>query len=153
MPAWAPSKPIGPASRTHWRLSRMGVCQLLAVFIVGADGETRESLDRLGQVILDSSLADVQITVQTPFPGTPLFQHLQKQGRLLPDRGWPFYTLFDVTYQPDRMRVAELETGYRSLIRQVFNAEATCKRTASRKKIWQQNPRLSPWASELSPVT
>jgi radical SAM superfamily enzyme YgiQ (UPF0313 family) len=126
---------------------------VIGCFIVGADGETPESLDRLGQVILNSSLADVQITMQTPFPGTPLFHRLQKQGRLLPDRGWPFYTLFDVTYQPDRMRVAELEAGFRSLIRQVFNAEATCKRTAIRKKIWQQNPRLSPWASELSPVT
>lgn len=56
-------------------------------FIVGADGETRESLARLARFVLDSPLAEVQITVQTPFPGTGLYRRLERQGRLLGDRG------------------------------------------------------------------
>jgi radical SAM superfamily enzyme YgiQ (UPF0313 family) len=124
----------------------------IGCFIVGADGETRQSLDRLGRIILDWELADVQITIQTPFPGTGLFRRLQKHGRLLPERSWPFYTLFDVTYRPDQMSVAELETGFRNLVRAVFAGPAAARRNAIRKEIWKANPRLRPWALEHSPA-
>jgi radical SAM superfamily enzyme YgiQ (UPF0313 family) len=123
---------------------------VIGCFIVGADGETRQSLDRLEQMILDTELADVQITIQTPFPGTALFRRLQKQNRLLPERGWPFYTLFDVTYRPDAMSVEELERGFQNLVRHVFAAPAATRRNAIRKRIWSANPRLRQWAFDLS---
>ena len=96
---------------------------VIGCFIVGCDGETRQSLGRLAQFILASDLADVQLTLQTPFPGTALYRRLQDQGRLLPQRGWSYYTLFDVTFQPDLMGVDELETAFRDLVRQVFSPE------------------------------
>ncbi|MBI3861377.1 MAG: B12-binding domain-containing radical SAM protein [Planctomycetia bacterium] len=111
-------------------------------FIVGADGETRASLDRLVRFLLDSPLADVQITLQTPFPGTALHRQLAKQGRLLPGRGWPWYTLFDVTYQPDGMSVEELETGFRDVLKVVFARDAAVRRDGLRKQIWRGNARL-----------
>jgi len=110
--------------------------------IVGADGETRESLDRLVNFVLQSPLAEVQITLQTPFPGTGLYERLRSQGRLLADRGWSYYTLFDVTYQPDRMSVSELEVGFRDVLGQVFSAEATRRRNEIRHSIWHRNARL-----------
>lgn len=73
---------------------------VIGCFIVGCDGETRQSLDRLAEFIVASPLADVQLTLQTPFPGTALYRRLERQGRLLAERGWPFYTLFDLTYKP-----------------------------------------------------
>src|SRR5439155_25885594 len=57
---------------------------VIGCFLVGCDGETRASLDRLAAFIPDSPLADVQLTVQTPFPGTALHRRLQRAGRLLP---------------------------------------------------------------------
>lgn len=111
-------------------------------FIVGADGETRESLDRLVQFIQESPLAEVQVTLQTPFPGTGLYQRLQDERRLLPDRGWSFYTLFDVTYQPDRLSVSELEAGFRDVLRQVYSSEATRRRQRIRHDVWHRNARL-----------
>ena len=111
-------------------------------FIVGADGETPASLDRLVRFILDSPLADVQVTVQTPFPGTALRSQLARQGRLIAQRGWPHYTLFDVTYQPDRMSVAELEEGFRDVLRNVFGQQAAARRDRLRRQTWHDNPRL-----------
>lgn len=111
-------------------------------FIIGAEGETRESLDRLVQFVLASPLAEVQVTLQTPFPGTGLRRRLERAGRLLADRGWSHYTLFDVTYQPDSMSVAELETGFRDVLKQLFSAEATRRRQRIRRECWQHNPRL-----------
>jgi radical SAM superfamily enzyme YgiQ (UPF0313 family) len=104
-------------------------------FIVGADGETRQSLDRLVQFILASPLAEVQLTLQTPFPGTALRRRLARAGRLLADRGWSHYTLFDVTYQPDCLTPQELEIGFREAVAAVFSREATERRSALRRRI------------------
>jgi radical SAM superfamily enzyme YgiQ (UPF0313 family) len=111
-------------------------------FIVGADGETPASLDRMVQFILDSPLADVQVTLQTPFPGTALERRLRREGRLLTDRGWPYYTLFDVTFQPDSMSVKQLEQGFRDVLRGVFSAAASARRDGLRRRIWHCNARL-----------
>jgi radical SAM superfamily enzyme YgiQ (UPF0313 family) len=104
-------------------------------FIVGADGETRHSLDRLVRFILDSPLAEVQLTLQTPFPGTALHNRLQASGRLLPNRGWSYYTLFDVTYQPDALAVEDLEAGFEEAVTTVFAHSATARRSAIRRRI------------------
>lgn len=111
-------------------------------FIVGADGETDESLGRLIDFIRDSNLGEVQITLQTPFPGTGLRRKLADAGRLLADRDWSHYTLFDVTYQPDQMTVEQLEQGFRRVLAAVFNAEANNKRSELRKRIWRKSSRL-----------
>lgn len=109
-----------------------------ACFIVGADGETRESIDRLVDFIERSPFAEVQLTLQTPFPGTALYQRLQRSGRLIDNRDWSFYTLFDVTYQPDQMTVEELEAGFRSAVSRVFNNAACDRRAAIREEIWSR---------------
>jgi radical SAM superfamily enzyme YgiQ (UPF0313 family) len=123
---------------------------VIGCFIVGCDGETRDSLDRLAAFIELSSLADVQLTLQTPFPGTALRRRLEREGRLLADRGWEHHTLFDLTYQPDPMSVEELESAFRDLVRRVFAPAESTRRQAIRKRVWQNNPRLRPCASEPS---
>lgn len=108
-------------------------------FILGADGETRDSIDRLVSFILKSNLAEVQLTLQTPFPGTGLNQRLQQQGRILPERDWSFHTLFDVTYRPDRMSVEELEQSFRDAVRQVFASDACSRRDRLRESVWRSS--------------
>lgn len=108
-------------------------------FILGGDGETRESIDRLVQFVLDSPLAEVQLTLQTPFPGTPLYGRLAREGRLLTGRGWSAYTLFDVTFQPDRLSVAELECGFREAVVAVFSVPAVERRRRMRRRIWRNS--------------
>ncbi len=108
-------------------------------FIVGADGETNQSLDRLATFISDSRLAEVQLTVQTPFPGTSLYRRLQSQGRLL-DRSWSNYNLFDVVYAPDILSVSELELGLRRILTEIFGASENRKRKRLRHQIWRSHP-------------
>ena len=141
---------MGP-KQTEWPRIRDAILAIqaagvavLGCFLVGCDGETLDSLDRLAALIFDSPLADVQLTLQTPFPGTALYRRLKQQGRLLPERGWSFYTLFDVTYQPDVLSVGELEAGFRNLVRQVFSAAAADRRSAIRHQTWRRNPRFQP---------
>ena len=113
-------------------------------FIVGGDGETEASLERLGAFLERAPMADVQLTLQTPFPGTTLYQKLSAQSRLLEDRGWSYHTLFDVTYRPAAMSVETLELRFRDLIQRVFGAEPTRRRAEIRRRVWAKNPGLSP---------
>jgi radical SAM superfamily enzyme YgiQ (UPF0313 family) len=115
---------------------------VLGCCIVGCDGETQLSLDRLAEFLISSPLADVQLTLQTPFPGTALYGRLQRQGRLLPERSWSYYTLFDATFHPDRMTAVQLEAGFRRVVRAVFAPAVTARRQALRKGIWQKHPRF-----------
>jgi len=104
-------------------------------FIAGAVGETQQSLATLIDFILNSPLAEIQVTLQTPFPGTALHRSLQAEGRLLADRGWSAYSLFDVTYQPDGMTVEELAVGFRDVLKNVYSESATDRRNAIRRRI------------------
>ena len=106
-------------------------------FIVGAEGETQESIERLTEFLLECPLAEIQVTLQTPFPGTGLFTRLQREGRLLENRDWSHYTLFDVTYEPDSMTVDELESGFRNLLSNVYSQEASQRRHRIRKETWK----------------
>lgn len=113
-----------------------------ACLIVGADGETQSSIDRLTEFLIEAPFAEIQITLQTPFPGTALYRRLKSENRLLPERDWSYYNLFDVTYRPDRMTVEQLEAGFYQLLKNVFAPEVSNRRAELRKHIWKKNPRF-----------
>jgi len=113
-------------------------------FILGLDGTGTESFDQIWEFIRQSGLYDVQITVQTAFPGTPLYARLKQEGRILREEAWELCTLFDVNFQPAKMSVTELESGLRNLISRVYSDEVTEARRATfrsnfRKKVREQS--------------
>lgn len=97
-------------------------------FILGLDGADATSFDPLFDFVRDSGLYEVQITVLTPFPGTPLYERLWREGRLLYDGEWDRCTLFDVNFRPSHMSVAELENGLRTLGARLYSQEFTEQR-------------------------
>lgn len=94
-------------------------------FVLGLDGTGPESFEQVRDFVEESGLYEVQITIQTPFPGTPLYDRLQREGRLLDETAWELCTLFDVNYIPDRMTVAELEENFVWLAKELYSTEAT----------------------------
>lgn len=90
-------------------------------FVLGLDGTDAGSFDAVYEFVKETGLYEVQITVMTPFPGTPLYQRLLEQGRILVPGAWERCTLFDVNFVPERMTVEELETGFRDLMRRIYD--------------------------------
>ncbi|MCP5536082.1 MAG: radical SAM protein [Akkermansiaceae bacterium] len=90
-------------------------------FILGMDGDGVDSFDQVFQFVNDSGLHDVQITYLTPFPGTPLYQRLSEEGRILVQGASERCTLFDINFQPDNMSVSELRDGYTRLMTRLYN--------------------------------
>jgi radical SAM superfamily enzyme YgiQ (UPF0313 family) len=97
-------------------------------FVLGLDGAGVESFEDIWKFVQESGLYEVQITVQTAFPGTPLYDRLKREERLLHEEAWELCTLFDVNFHPAKMSVAELEAGLRSLGERIYSAEFTAER-------------------------
>lgn len=97
-------------------------------FILGLDNQTPEVFPQVRDFIRQSGLIEAQITVLTPFPGTPLHQRLAREGRLLQPRYWDRCTLFDVNFRPRHMTVGELEAGMRWLFAEVYNEQEYARR-------------------------
>jgi len=97
-------------------------------FILGLDGDTPETFERVRDFVAQSGLLEVQLTVQTPFPGTPLYARLRREGRLLSDRYWDRCTLFDVNYRPKNMSMEDLEGGMRWLFGEIYNEREFIRR-------------------------
>lgn len=53
-----------------------------ACFIVGVDGETEASIAALGDYLETAPFGEIQVTLQTPFPGTRLYDSMRQQNRL-----------------------------------------------------------------------
>jgi radical SAM superfamily enzyme YgiQ (UPF0313 family) len=109
-------------------------------FILGFDQDGPDIFQRSLDYIDSLELAEVQITLLTPFPGTSLRQQLEKERRILEDACWSQHTLFDLTFQPARMSVDAMKTGFRHLMREVYSEE----RVARRRKIFQHCIRHRP---------
>jgi hypothetical protein len=78
--------------------------------------------------VRESGLYEVQITVMTAFPGTPLLARLQQEGRVLRENAWDLCTLFDVNFRPRHMTAAELEVNFRRLSAALYSHEETSRR-------------------------
>ncbi|WP_236860619.1 hypothetical protein [Candidatus Reidiella endopervernicosa] len=65
-------------------------------FVMGMDGAGTESFKEVRDFVRDSGLHEVQVTVQTAFPNTPLYQRLRESDRLIDSQAWELCTLFDV---------------------------------------------------------
>lgn len=94
-------------------------------FVLGLDGTGPESFDAVWEFVQASGLYEVQVTVMTPFPGTPLYDQLRREGRLLREDAWELCTLFDVNFRPTGMSVEQLEAGLRKLVERLYSEEST----------------------------
>jgi radical SAM superfamily enzyme YgiQ (UPF0313 family) len=94
-------------------------------FVLGLDGHTDGIFDQVYDFVRDSGLYEVQVTVLTPFPGTPLYNRLDREDRLLRPGDWSRCTLFDVNFRPSHMSPSELEHGFRDLVGRLYAEDFT----------------------------
>jgi radical SAM superfamily enzyme YgiQ (UPF0313 family) len=112
-------------------------------FVLGLDSHGPEIFDAVYEFANETELYNVQITLQTPFPGTPLHARLEREGRLIHEDLWKKCTLFDITFQPKRMSVEELARGFRALGVKLYGEELTKWRRSKFRKRWQEYLRES----------
>jgi radical SAM superfamily enzyme YgiQ (UPF0313 family) len=97
-------------------------------FILGLDGHTTEVFEEIRRFAEEVAPFDVQITLLTAFPGTPLYERLNLEGRILTPDAWHLCTLFDVNYRPTGMTPQELREGIYWLGERLYSDDATRRR-------------------------
>ncbi|MDH3402576.1 MAG: B12-binding domain-containing radical SAM protein [Acidobacteriota bacterium] len=121
------AKQLGGYRRAIATIQEQGIT-VNGCFVLGLDGTGKESFDDVLDFVESTGLYEVQLTVQTAFPGTPLEDRLRRSGRLLAEDAWELCTLFDVNYVPERMSASELETSFRELIEEIYEEDAVRRR-------------------------
>lgn len=97
-------------------------------FILGLDGHDETVFDAVNEFVEETGLYEVQVTVLTPFPGTPLHESLRREGRILEEGAWHKCTLFDVNYRPAGMSPERLQRGIVDLGRRLYHPDAVRRR-------------------------
>lgn len=103
--------------------------QVNGSFVVGFDGDTKETFPQLADWIEENRMECATFHILTPYPGTPLFRQMEAEGRLL-HRNWDLYDTAHVVFQPKQMSPEELLLGYDWLYRRLF----------SHASIWRRRP-------------
>lgn len=108
-------------------------------FVFGFDGDGPDVFDRTVEFAIEAKILTATFHILTPLPGTPAFDRLDAQGRIL-HRDWSYYDTDHAVFQPRRMTPEQLETGnqradqqfrsYSSIFRRSFGLPGTLKRLA-----------------------
>lgn len=104
---------------------------IIGGLMFGTDVDTKDTFERTVEFILDADLDAVQLSVQTPFPGTRLFKQLESEGRLLYTdfpRDWERYNGFEPVFRPLNMTPEELYEGLVSSYRAVSSLKTSLVR-------------------------
>lgn len=94
-------------------------------FIVGLDAHTEQVFDDVYDFARETKLFDVQITMPTPFPGTPMYRQYADEGRLTHPTDWERYTLYDLNFRPMQMTERQLVEGFHNLSKRLYSDEFT----------------------------
>jgi radical SAM superfamily enzyme YgiQ (UPF0313 family) len=92
-----------------------------AGFIVGFDSDDKEIFDDQYRFIQDNGIALAMVGTLQAIPTTPLYERLQKEGRLVEDDA-------NCNFVPKQMTREELKQGYWDLVERLYTPEAFLER-------------------------
>ena len=119
--------------RITQRVRKFGMA-IQAGIIFGFDNDTPEIFDETIEQLYEWGVDAAEINILTPFPGTPLYDRLEREGRIL-TKDWSKYTQVDVVFQPKHMTPKELFEGARKVAKKFYSLTDVIKRMYGTFKI------------------
>jgi radical SAM superfamily enzyme YgiQ (UPF0313 family) len=98
-----------------------------AGIVFGMDGDTPEVFARTLDFLDEAKVDALQVTILTPFPGTPLFEELDREGRIF-DKDWAKYDFGHVVFEPRNMSPETLQAGHDWVCRKFYALGPTLRR-------------------------
>ena len=117
-----------PALYAEWirRFHDHGIA-INGTFIFGLDHDTSDVFEETAQFVIDTGIDLPRFAILTPFPGTALYERLDKEGRIL-TKDWELYDGQHVVFQPAQLSVSALERGNADVWRQVYSYGCIARR-------------------------
>ena len=101
---------------------------ILATMVFGYDFETKDTLRRTLDNLLELDLITASLGILVPYPGTKLAERLEKQNRLL-SKDWILYDINNLLFIPKNFDCDEFIEEMQCLRKKYFAFHATAKRT------------------------
>jgi radical SAM superfamily enzyme YgiQ (UPF0313 family) len=118
-------------------IRRAGI-EVSTEMIVGLDGDDPSVFERTYRFIVDNRIPVPRVHIMTPVPGTPLYDKLEREGRLL-GADFSRFSGGQVVFRPLSIRPEQLQDGYWRLYERLFTWKGILRRVA-------RNPaRLGPY--------
>lgn len=108
------------------KLHKKGIA-ICAAFVFGCDEDDRDVFATTLDFLLEANVETIQSTRLTPFPGTPLFEQMKSEGRII-DKDWSHYDFFHVVYQPLYMDPETLNLGTAWLQKEFYSYKNISRR-------------------------
>ncbi len=110
------------------RIHQRGI-HIQGSFILGFDGDTPETIRATVQFVKENRLTGVNYCHLTPFPGTRLYDDLEREGRII-TRDWSRYDRQNIVFQPRQFTPDDLQDRIFWAYRQTYNLHS----------LWQRRP-------------
>jgi len=101
------------------RLHKFGMA-VQGGIIFGFDEDTPDIFDLTLEKMYEWELDVAEINILTPYPGTPLFERLKRECRIL-TYDWSKYNQVEVVYKPKNMTEKELYEGARKVAKNFYS--------------------------------
>ncbi|MCL1803740.1 MAG: B12-binding domain-containing radical SAM protein [Eubacteriaceae bacterium] len=103
---------------------------IYGTFVIGYDADTAETAGKLVSFAEEHRFAIANFNPLIPTPGTPLYDRLASEGRLLYEAWWndPLYCYGDTAYKPAAMTPEELAESCRKARVGFYSARSIIKR-------------------------
>lgn len=85
--------------------------RLIASIVLGIDDDTAEDMRRSVEFAKSIHAYQLQPAVLTPYPGTPVFEQYEKEGRMI-THNWEKFDMMNVTFRPRNMTPWELQEEF-----------------------------------------
>jgi radical SAM superfamily enzyme YgiQ (UPF0313 family) len=101
---------------------------IIAGIIVGLDYDDTSTFEQTLFLLQNNHIEAVQVNILTPLPGTPLFNTMKQEGRIV-DLDYSKYDFRHVVIEPSRMSRQELQDGADWLYRSFYRLDRIIART------------------------
>jgi radical SAM superfamily enzyme YgiQ (UPF0313 family) len=101
---------------------------VLAHMVFGNDFDTKESIAETLERLYELEIASATLGIMVPYPGTPLANDLEKEGRIL-TKEWNLYDIHHLVFQPENFTVEEFNEEIRRIRREFFTLRNMLSRT------------------------
>ena len=104
---------------------------IVGCFIFGTDTQNIDVFRRTVDFVLETEIDAVQMTIETPLPGTAFYRQLADENRLLLTdypNDWKHYTIFEPVFQLKNMTAREAYEGLLAAYKEVSSFKTSLKR-------------------------
>ncbi len=101
--------------------------QIIALLMVGLDGDTVETFGRSLQFLIDNKISFLKLFTPCPYPGTKYYDDMTRAGRIV-ETDWGRYDYGSPLIRPAQMSGEEMMDGFKYVYEGFYSTRAIARR-------------------------